>query len=69
MKMIRSPLKVNPLDPATLSQPRFDARAPEVAAEQGWPEPPKANAIYMRLTCRRKRTWRQLVESAVVVTR
>ena len=58
-------LKVNPLDPATLSQPKFDARAAEVAAEQGWPEPPKANAIYMRLTRTRKRTWRQLVEGAI----
>ena len=58
-------LRVSPLDPAALSQPRFDARALEVAAERGWPEPPRANAIYMRLTRTRKRTWRQLVESAI----
>lgn len=58
-------LKVSPLDPASVSQPQFDLCAGEVAAEQGWPSPPKANAIYMQLTWRRKRSWRQLVESAL----
>ena len=60
--------KVSPLDPAGLSQPQFDLRAAEIAAEQGWPRPPKANAIYMHLTRRRKRSWRQLVESSLAVT-
>src|SRR5450432_2789718 len=58
-------LKVSPLDPASVSQPQFDLCAGEVAAEQGWPSPPKANAIYMQLTRKRKRSWRQLIESAL----
>ncbi len=45
---------------------QFDRRAAEVATEQEWPSPPKANAIYMHLTRQRKRNWRELVESALL---
>lgn len=62
----RVAFRVSPLDPASLSQPEFDRRAPEVAAQQGWPRPPKANAIYMYLTRKRKRSWRELVADALV---
>lgn len=53
-------LVVDPDDPEAVSQPRFDAVAPGVAESKGWPKPPKANAITMRL----RKSWPRIKEEA-----
>lgn len=40
---------VDPVDPASVSQPAFDREAPAIAAANEWPKPPTARAISMRL--------------------
>jgi hypothetical protein len=42
-------MSVDPVEPVSVSQPRFDRDAPSIASERGWPTPPSARAITMRL--------------------
>lgn len=42
-------VQIDPIEPTAVSQPSFDREAPGVAAKQGWPKPPTARAIAMRL--------------------
>lgn len=51
---------LDPIDPASVSQPRFDREAPAIAAAEGWPEPPSARAICMRLG----KAWQLIKEEA-----
>jgi hypothetical protein len=53
-------LAVDPDDPESISQPRFDQAAPAVASSKRWPPPPKAHAIQMRL----KKPWPRIKEEA-----
>jgi hypothetical protein len=53
-------LAVDPEDPESVSQPRFDLVAPAVANSKRWPKPPKAHAITMRL----KKSWPRIKEEA-----
>jgi hypothetical protein len=54
--------------PLALTQSRFDAHAPRIAAELGEPEPPSARAIYMRINKGKPRnerkSWEQIVAEA-----
>lgn len=51
---------LDPIDPVSVSQPRFDLEAPAIAAALDWPTPPSARAIAMRL----KKGWELIKEEA-----
>lgn len=51
-------VSVDPNDPVSVSQPRFDREAPAIAAALGWPEPPRA------ITMRLKKGWELIKEEA-----
>lgn len=56
-----------PDDPARVTQRAFDDHAPAVAKRHGWPSPPTARAIQMRLgKTRQKRGWRELVAESLI---
>lgn len=53
-------IRVDPIDPVSVSQPLFDLESPAVAADNDWPKPPTARAIAMRL----KKSWQKIKEEA-----
>lgn len=59
--------EAQPDDPERITQATFDRHAPALAKSRGWPAPPSARAIQMRLgDTNQKRGWRALVAESLV---
>ena len=52
--------EIDPIEPTSVTQRRFDKEAPRIAKERDWPTPPTAHAITMRL----RKSWQLIKEEA-----